>query len=151
MATAYRRAIHTVDSHTEGNPTRVIVGGVPVPPGATLLEKRAWLQANDDGIRRMLNFEPRGSSMMCSVLLLPPENPGSDFAAVIMDLTIPGAMGGAEAMEKLRELDPQARVLVASGYANDPIMAHYGEYGFAGAITKPIDIQQLAKALRGVL
>ena len=85
MGTAYKRAIHTVDSHTEGNPTRVIVGGVRVPPGATLLEKRAWLQTHDDGIRRMLNFEPRGSSMMCSVLLLPPENPGSDFAAVIME------------------------------------------------------------------
>ena len=85
MGTAYRRAIHTVDSHTEGNPTRVIVGGVRVPPGATLLKKRAWLQTHDDGIRRMLNFEPRGSSMMCSVLLLPPERPGSDFAAVIME------------------------------------------------------------------
>ena len=85
MGTAYRRVIHTVDSHTEGNPTRVIVGGVPVPPGATLLEKRAWLQKNDDGVRRILNFEPRGSSMMCSVLLLPPENPGSDFAVVIME------------------------------------------------------------------
>ena len=60
MAIGFRRTINTVDSHTEGNPTRVIVGGVPVPPGATLLDKRAWLWRNDDALRRMLNFEPRG-------------------------------------------------------------------------------------------
>lgn len=79
------RMVTTVDSHTEGNPTRVITGGVPIPPGATLLEKRAWLQHRGDGLRRMLNFEPRGNGMMCSVLLLPPERPDADFAVVIME------------------------------------------------------------------
>ena len=85
MAIGFRRTISTVDSHTEGNPTRVIVGGVPVPPGATLLDKRAWLWRNDDALRRMLNFEPRGSGMMCSVLLLPPQSLGADFSVVIME------------------------------------------------------------------
>ncbi|MGH7212464.1 MAG: proline racemase family protein, partial [Acetobacteraceae bacterium] len=69
--------VTTVDSHTEGNPTRVITGGVPIPPGTTLLEQRDWLQHHGDGLRRMLNFEPRGNGMMCSVLLLPPEQPGA--------------------------------------------------------------------------
>lgn len=81
----FTRSIHTVDSHTEGNPTRVIVGGVKVPPGKTLLDKRRWLMEQDDGLRRLLNFEPRGSGMMCSVLLLPPERADSDFAAIIME------------------------------------------------------------------
>ena len=85
MSIQFRRMIHTVDSHTEGNPTRVIVGGVPTPPGQTLLDKRAWLMGNDDGLRRLLNFEPRGNGMMCSVLLLPPEREDSHFAAVIME------------------------------------------------------------------
>ena len=85
MSIRFRRVVSTVDSHTEGNPTRVIIGGVPVPPGRTLLEKRTWLWRNDDGLRRMLNFEPRGNGMMCSVLLLPAENEGSDFALVIME------------------------------------------------------------------
>jgi proline racemase len=85
MGIRYRRVVQTVDSHTEGNATRVIVGGVKTPPGATLLDKRAWLWRNDDGLRRMLNFEPRGSGMMCSVLLLPAERPGSDFAVIIME------------------------------------------------------------------
>src|SRR5439155_11731616 len=85
MGLRFKRMVQTVDSHTEGNATRVIVGGVKAPPGATLLEKRAWLWRNDDGLRRMLNFEPRGSGMMCSVLLLPAEQAGSDFAVVIME------------------------------------------------------------------
>ncbi len=85
MASYSVRAVHTVDSHTEGNPTRVIVGGVPVPPGATLNEKREWLKSEDDGLRRMINFEPRGSGLMCSVLLLPPETDEVDFATIIME------------------------------------------------------------------
>ena len=85
MMGKYGRVIHTVDSHTEGNPTRVVVGGVKVPPGKGLLEKSTWLEGNDDGLRRLLNFEPRGSGMMCSVLLLPAERSNSDFSLIIME------------------------------------------------------------------
>jgi proline racemase len=85
MSVKFRRLIQTIDSHTEGNSTRVIVGGVPVPPGRTLLERREWLWRNDDDLRRMLNFEPRGHGMMCSVLLMPPVNEGSDFSIIIME------------------------------------------------------------------
>lgn len=85
MAGIFRRLIQTVDSHTEGNATRVITGGYSIPPGETLLEKRAWLWRNDDGLRRMLNFEPRGHGMMCSVLLMPPIAARADFSALIME------------------------------------------------------------------
>jgi proline racemase len=85
MSVRFARMVTTIDSHTEGNATRVIVGGVAVPPGETLLEQRRWLWRSDDALRRMLNFEPRGNGMMCSVLLLPPERVGSDFAVVIME------------------------------------------------------------------
>lgn len=85
MSASYRRSIHTVDSHTEGNPTRVVIGGLGTIPGDTLLEKRDWLWRNDDGLRRMLNFEPRGSGMMCSVVLLPPESGTADFSVIIME------------------------------------------------------------------
>ena len=85
MAAAFRRMIQTVDSHTEGNSTRVITGGYPVPPGRTLLERRAWLWRHDDGLRRMLNFEPRGHGMMCSVLLMPALDERADFSVIIME------------------------------------------------------------------
>ena len=85
MSNLYRRVIQTVDSHTEGNSTRVITGGYRVPPGDTLLAKREWLWRNDDGLRRMLNFEPRGHGMMCSVLLMPAVDPQADFSVIIME------------------------------------------------------------------
>lgn len=85
MATFSARTVRTVDSHTEGNPTRVIVGGVPVPPGDNLFERRDWLKTENDGLRRMINFEPRGSGLMCSVLILPPDSETADFAAIIME------------------------------------------------------------------
>lgn len=80
-----RRSVRTVDSHTEGNPTRVIVGGVAVPPGNGLLEKQAWLMENDDSLRRLLCFEPRGGGLMCTVLVMPPDSDEADFSVIIME------------------------------------------------------------------
>jgi len=70
------------------------------------------------------------------------------FAAVLMDLTIPGGMGGKETMIRLREIDPEVKGIVSSGYSNDPILAHYREYGFRGVVLKPYDIDELGDALR---
>ena len=73
------------------------------------------------------------------------------FDAIIMDLTIPGGMGGKEAIERLLELDPEVKAIVASGYANDPIMADYRAYGFVSCIAKPYRTDTLAKTLRDVI
>ncbi len=70
---------------------------------------------------------------------------------VIMDLTIPGGMGGKETIRRLLEIDPQARALVASGYSNDPIMANYLDYGFRAVISKPYTITELVRVVRKVL
>jgi DNA-binding NarL/FixJ family response regulator len=67
-----------------------------------------------------------------------------------MDLTIPGGMGGREAIGKLLEIDPKAQVLVSSGYSNDPVMANFSQYGFAGRITKPVDIEELADTVKRI-
>ncbi len=73
------------------------------------------------------------------------------YDLVIVDLTIPGGMGGQETVEKLLVIDPQARVIVSSGYAHDPVMAHYAQYGFVGKIAKPATMQELADAVKRVL
>ena len=73
------------------------------------------------------------------------------FDAVIMDLTVPGGMGGKEAIQKLRELDPYIKALVSSGYSNDPIMSNFRDYGFKGVIKKPYLIQDMSDALQSVL
>ena len=76
---------------------------------------------------------------------------GSPFSAVIMDLTIPGGMGGKEAVGQLLKRDPKAVVLVSSGYANDPVIANCTAYGFKGAVPKPFTLKELGQALEAVL
>ncbi len=76
---------------------------------------------------------------------------GKPIDAVILDLTIPGGMGGKETMAKLLEIDPKVKAIVSSGYATDPIMAEFKKYGFSGVVTKPYDIKQMQETLRKVL
>jgi two-component system, cell cycle sensor histidine kinase and response regulator CckA len=73
------------------------------------------------------------------------------FDVVIMDLTIPGGMGGEEAVGKLLEIDSKARAIVSSGYANDPVMANFADCGFVGRVAKPVDIEELADTVKRVL
>jgi len=76
---------------------------------------------------------------------------GSPYAAVILDLTIPGGMGGQETLARLKEIDPDVRAIVASGYANDAILADYRNYGFSGIVIKPYNMRQLAAAIQSVI
>jgi signal transduction histidine kinase/ActR/RegA family two-component response regulator len=76
---------------------------------------------------------------------------GKPYAAVIMDLTIPGGMGGKDTMRKLSALDPQARAIVSSGYSNDPIMSEYASHGFSGVLTKPYSMEEVSAALHRVI
>jgi len=76
---------------------------------------------------------------------------GAPFSAVIMDLTIPGGMSGKEAAEEILAIDPAARLIVSSGYSNDPVMSAYSTYGFAGAIAKPYNVSELAQLLSSLL
>lgn len=69
---------------------------------------------------------------------------------VVMDLTIPGGMGGKEAMQKLLEIDPDAKAIVSSGYSNDPVMGDYEKYGFVGALPKPYNIADMGKMLHAI-
>jgi CheY-like chemotaxis protein len=76
---------------------------------------------------------------------------GQKFDAVIMDLTIPGGIGGREAIRQLREIDPEVIGIVSSGYSNDPVLADFKAYGFAARVEKPYRIQDLEKVLGTVL
>ena len=76
---------------------------------------------------------------------------GEPFDIVIMDLTIPGGMGGSKAIKKILTLNPQAKVIVSSGYSNDPVMANYMDHGFSGVITKPFKINELSEVIHKIL
>ena len=71
---------------------------------------------------------------------------GQAFATVILDLTVPGAMGGKETLAKLLEIDPQVKAVVSSGYSDDPIMADFQKYGFNGVIAMPYKISNLVRS-----
>ena len=76
---------------------------------------------------------------------------GKPFDVVIMGLTIPGGMGGKEAAKKLLEYDSKAKIIVASGYSNDPVMADYKAHGFSGYIVKPFAVEEFKILLHHIL
>jgi CheY-like chemotaxis protein len=76
---------------------------------------------------------------------------GRPFDLVVLDLTVPGGMGGREAVELLREIDPGVRAIVSSGYSSDPVLANYRAYGFRGMVAKPYKIDDFTRVLRDVL
>ena len=73
------------------------------------------------------------------------------FSAVILDLTVPGGMGGKEAASLILEIDPNALLIVSSGYSNDPVVANYRQYGFSGAIPKPFGASTMARELERLI
>ncbi len=76
---------------------------------------------------------------------------GKPFDAVIMDLTIPGGMGGKEVVQLLLEMDPAVNAVVSSGYSNDPVMSDFKKYGFKGVVAKPYNFEELGKAMQKIL
>jgi PAS domain S-box-containing protein len=76
---------------------------------------------------------------------------GIPYAVVFMDLTIPGGMGGKVTMKKLLEIDPDVKGVVTSGYSNDPILAHYREYGFSGVVAKPFKVDEIFAVLNTLI
>jgi len=76
---------------------------------------------------------------------------GDPFAAVIVDLTIPGGLGGKETIRRLLAMDPRAVAIISSGYSKDPVMARYGEYGFKDVVEKPFSAYRLSEVLHRVL
>jgi len=73
------------------------------------------------------------------------------FELIIMDLTIPGGLGGLETIQLLKEVDPGVKAVVSSGYANDPVVAEYEQYGFCGYLNKPYNIRDLSDLLEKIL
>ena len=76
---------------------------------------------------------------------------GRVMDAAILDLTVPGAMGGEQALKQLRALDPNLKALVSSGYSSAPVMANFREFGFQAVVPKPYGVETLAAALAEVL
>ncbi len=81
-----RRAFQTIDTHTEGEPTRTIVGGIPVIPGDTMADKMLYMKEHNDWIRELLMYEPRGNEVMSGCILTPPCNPAADIGVLYLEV-----------------------------------------------------------------
>ncbi|MBW6521255.1 MAG: PAS domain S-box protein [Desulfoarculaceae bacterium] len=79
------------------------------------------------------------------------QDAGDPIDIIIMDLTIPGGMGGKLAIQEIHAINPEAKVIVSSGYSNDPVMAHCQDYGFIAALVKPFQLQDISEALKQAL
>lgn len=136
------------------------VAKTPDPAGATDVRGRVLVMDDEENIRdvvgEMLDFIGYGAAFArdgaeAVDIYAKALRAGEPFAAVLLDLTIPGGMGGSEAMGLLRDMDPGVRAIVSSGYSNDPIMADYKTFGFRGIITKPYKLTELKKVLSEVI
>jgi proline racemase len=127
MSTQPPHAIGFVDSHTEGEPTRVLIDGLPTLRGATIREQAAALEADFPGLRGALIDEPRGSSAMIGALLLPPIEPSSSAAVLFVNnvgrlpMCVHGCIGVARTLVHLGRApdQPWARPLVLETVAGE--------------------------------
>ncbi len=123
-------------------------------------EGKILVMDDDESIREVtekilieLGYEVRCASDGAETIALYQDaaRSGRPFDAVIMDLTIPGGMGGKETIRQLSSIDPKVTAIVSSGYSNDPIMSDFEKYGFRGVATKPYRIEKFSWVLHDVL
>jgi proline racemase len=79
------KMITTVDTHTAGEPTRIVTGGIPHIPGRTMADKKKWTQDNLDRLRKMLMWEPRGHRDMFGAIVTPPTSADARVGVIFMD------------------------------------------------------------------
>lgn len=134
------------------------VAPVPEPPAA--LRVKVLFMDDEEPIREMAQMFLRrlGSDVVCAAdgaaavhAYRAAMQVGHPFDVVVMDLTVPGGMGGRDAMEQLLKLDPKVRAIVSSGYSRDPVLGSYRRHGFCGILPKPYGLDQLRKAIADVL
>jgi PAS domain S-box-containing protein len=132
----------------------------PVPLSPEKFSGRVLFMDDEEVIRRMavLMLQRLGFEVECAIdgaeavakfrKARAEKNP---FALVIMDLTVPGGMGGREAIIQLRDIDPEVKAIVSSGYSSDPVLANYRAHGFCGVVAKPYRLDDFIHALREAL
>ena len=135
---------------------------LPAQPAASLspMQGRVLLMDDEEPIREMARFllnrlgfqvELAADGAEAVRIYQTAQDGGQPFDLVIMDLTVPAGMGGQEALERLRQINPGVKAIVSSGYSSDPVLANYRSHGFRGMVAKPYQLDDLTRALREAL
>ena len=127
--------IEVVDSHTGGEPTRVVLSGWPVPPGATMAERRRALLRDQDALRRAVVCEPRGHDAVVGALLTPPVEPGSEAGAIFFNNAGGLGMCGHGLIGLVRTLEFLGRLLPGRLRIDTPVGNVGAELHADGAVT----------------
>ncbi len=121
---------------------------------------RVLVMDDDKTVRDVLNqmlvmrgydIEESADGEECIVKYLSNMKAGTPFDLVIMDLTIPGGMGGKEAAQEVLKIDNNAKIVVSSGYSDDPVMVNCKEYGFVASVNKPFEFGELGNVINSVM
>ncbi|HUX06996.1 MAG TPA: proline racemase family protein [Acidobacteriota bacterium] len=111
------KIISVVDSHTAGEPTRIVIGGVPHIPGNNMREKRDWFAGNKDDLRKFLMNEPRGHKDMFGSIVTAPASPDADVGVLFidndgyLDMCVHGSIGTVIVLLELGLIDSRTLVL----------------------------------------
>ncbi len=136
-----------------------VTAAIHYPGGKDLNGGRVLLMDDDEMVldvgRKILHhlgFETTGAHDGREAIELYKEakQSGTPFDFIIMDLTVPGGMGGKEAINILREFDPSVRAIVSSGYSIDPVMSDYRAFGFCGMVAKPYGVDDLKDVIQRI-
>jgi 4-hydroxyproline epimerase len=127
--------VEVVDSHTEGEPTRVVVGGWPLPEGRTMAERRAFLLAHQDRLRQAVVCEPRGHDAVVGALLTPPVEPGSAAGVVFFNNAGGLGMCGHGLIGLVRTLEHLGRLAPGPARIDTPVGTVGAELEPDGAVT----------------
>jgi PAS domain S-box-containing protein len=133
----------------EKEETRVIKGQGRI----LVMDDEASLRRTVGRMLEKLGYEPELAKDGAEAIKMVKEakEAGKSYDSVILDLTVPGGMGGKECITKLLEIDPGIKAIVSSGYSEDPVLANFQEYGFKGMMPKPFATLSLSKVLHDVL
>jgi CheY-like chemotaxis protein len=137
----------------EAEPPRTITSAITGTGRVLVVEDEEAIRALVDFTLTRLGYEVSEAETALDGVNLYRERleAGERFDAVILDLTLPGGMGGKEALKHLIEIDPTVNAIVSSGYAMDSTMARYQDYGFRGVIAKPYEAAELGKIVHEVI
>jgi PAS domain S-box-containing protein len=118
-----------------------------------IMDDKSFVRSAAEKALKLFGYEVEGVADGTEVLTLYKEEmeKGRPFDLIILDLTIPGGMGGEDTLKKLREINPEVKAIVSSGYSDDPVMSEYKKYGFNAIVTKPYQYEELCEVVRKVI